>query len=164
MRLRPVLTLALVSLAVTASAQEAVRLAPALGAAPAPVLGLSGLDCSAGAATGRVEVPAAPAGAILRFEAGGAAPVPMPNVCADAAPLAVLPDGVRFRLGPAPGADADRLRQFLDDQGDRFRRFAPPPIQIDPDRLRQRLDDARGRFRLLDPVAPDAVAPLGGRR
>ena len=149
--MRALLPASLALLTAAASAQVTVRPRPA----PPPALGLSGLDCSAGLSTDRVSVPeGAPA---ARLEAGEAAPVPMPNVCADAAPLAVLPGGAPFRMAPVPpGLDGGQGR-LGDGQAQPFRfRLSPPPgvphrLRERPRRLRdQRLDDLRQHFELFD--------------
>ena len=88
------------SLALVTAAASAQPVAVPSRPAPAPVLGLSELDCSRGAVADHLSVPEVPAGPAVRLDPGGVAAVPMPNVCAEPAPLAVLPEGVRFRTVP----------------------------------------------------------------
>ena len=103
-------------LTAAASAQVVVLPDAQAGPEPAPVLGLSGLDCSAGA-TATVTAPGALVPApMLQF--GTATGATIPNVCRDAVPLAVLPNGVRFRTDPLPPSEDDDLgRQLLREQG-----------------------------------------------
>ena len=131
----------------TAAASAQVTVQPR----PAPALGLSNLDCSTGLSTGRESVPDAPAAPIVRLELGGTAAAPMPNVCAEATPLAVLPEGARFRLAPVPrGLSDDELGRLRDLQ------FFLQPHRAQPspevlDQLRQRFRE----FQLINPQGSD---------
>ena len=156
----------LLPLLLTAAASAQVVVPPAVGAAPepAPVLGLSGLDCSAGA-TATVGAPgwlaSETSAPMVRF--GTASGATIPNVCRDAAPLTVLPDGVRFRTDPLPLSEDDDLgRQLLRELAtERYERhlqlLSPPRPEFDQLRLPSNLPEFE-RLR-HEPM----VAPLGQR-
>ena len=95
---------------------------------------------------------------------GGLGPVPIPNLCAEPAPLAVLPDGVRFRVDPLPPSTSDAPgRQLLREQElDRLRQLYPlqvPRSYLDEDRFRQEIGYPVFERIHIEPL----VAPSGER-
>ncbi len=117
----------LFSLLLTAAASAQVVVLPdaQAGPEPAPILGLSGLDCSAGASAAVAAPGALPPAPMTLF--GTTSGATIPNVCRDAAPLAVLPPGVQFRTDPLPRDTRYGLgRQWLREQENELFRNAPP--------------------------------------
>ena len=153
------------SLTAAASAQVVADAPP-----PAPVLGLSDLDCSAGAVALPGEILVPPNAPLVPEAPGVLVPVPMPrvvapsaaampNVCRDAAPLAVLPEGVRFRTDPLPpSADDDPGRQLLRELEAERLRLRVLPYDPNDDRFHHRLGRPELE-RLPLPVAPPAHRP-----
>ena len=121
---------------------------------PAPVLGLSDLDCTAGVSMPRLGLDALPAPAPMPEAPLAGTPVPMPNVCLDQLASWEGTSGV-FPITPD-------LLDSIDDLRDRL---APDADE----RLRESLDGVRERIeRSLDasgpPVPTVPLAPPGERR
>lgn len=101
--------------ALLATAASAQVLPPETGDALA--MRLPSNRCDAAALMPTLDLNAGMAGVMPEVAAtgGGLAPTPMPNLCAEL--LAVLPEGVQFRLDPLPPSSRDDLgRQFLREQ------------------------------------------------
>lgn len=146
------------ALAASASAQVVVP-----DAGPAPVLGLSGLDCTAGVPMPHIGAEGSSMIPLRRFETGAVATAPMPNVCREASPLAVLPEGVRFRTDPlAPGFSDNPSRRLLQglEPDPLFQRYpvVPRPV-FDVDAIRQRLSLPHFEGVWPAPVAPPRDLP-----
>ncbi len=90
--------------------------------------------------------------------AGGLAPAPMPNLCRET--LAVLPEGVRFRLDPLPPSVRDNRQLLRDQELDRLRHRLVLPHELlqmrasGRDRERHRHPSFERRLHLPQVAAP----------